>query len=426
MPEPADLLLSHCRELVTLTDGPAHGPRRGAEMQKAGAIRDGAVAIRDGRILAVGPHDAIAAAFRAREEIDLGEFVVLPGFVDAHTHPVFVGTREEEFHQRCAGTDYLAIAAAGGGILASVRRLRRASEAELAAQVRRHFDSFLFHGTTTIEAKTGYGLSTAEELKSLRALAAAQHGHPLTVRRTFLGAHEFPPEFRDDRDAYVRLIVDEMLPQVRELCDSADVFAEPKVFDRDQSLRILSAARAEGLRLRMHADEIEPMGGAELAASLHADSADHLARISEAGIDALAAGTTCAVLLPGTSFLLRKGIQAPARRLLERGCIVVLASDFNPGSCYSMSLPLVASLACVQYGMTPEECLNAMTINAAFSLQLDQEVGTLHPGKRADLVALELPSWRALGYAFGGNPVALTIKDGRPVAANIHDRDPLA
>ncbi len=423
-PESADLLLTHCRELVTLADGPAQGPRRGAQLHSVGALRDGAVAIRGGRILAAGPHAEITRAFTAAQELDLSGFVVLPGFVDAHTHPVFVGTREEEFHQRCAGSDYLAIAAAGGGILSSVRALRRASEPELTAQVARHLDAFLFHGTTTIEAKSGYGLSTADECKSLRALAAAAEHHPLTVKRTFLGAHEFPPEFREDREAYVRLIVDEMLPAVRDLCDYADVFAEPKVFDREQSLRVLSAARAEGLRLRVHADEIEPMGGAELAVELHADSADHLARISEAGIDQLAASQTTAVLLPGTSFLLRKGIQAPARRMIERGCIIALASDFNPGSCHARSLPLMISLACVLYGMTPEECIAATTINAAFSLQLDHEIGTLHPGKRADLVALELPSYRALGYEFGGNPVALTIKDGVPVAANVHDRDP--
>ncbi len=418
-----DRLLVHCSELVPLTDGPATGARRGAAMGVVTTIRDGAVAITNGRIVAVGTSTELLARYRAADVIDLSGFVVTPGFVDAHTHPVFAGTREDEFHRRCAGADYMAIAAAGGGILKSVRQLREATEAELAARVRDHFDAFLRLGTTTIEAKSGYGLSTADERKSLRALAAAEAGHPLTVRRTFLGAHEFPPEYRDDREAYVRLLIDEMLPAVRGLATSCDVFAEPKVFDRSQTIRILSAARAEGMRLRLHADEIEPMGGAELAVEMRADSADHLAQVSERGIDALAASNTVAILLPGTSFLLRKQKHAPARALLDRGCAVALATDFNPGSCTLQSVPLLLSLACVLLQMTPQECIHAVTINAAASLQLDAEIGTLHAGKRADLVALDLPSFEGLGYVFGGNPVAMTIKDGRVVATNTCELD---
>jgi imidazolonepropionase len=424
MPQSADRLLIHCKELVTLADGPATGPRRGAAMRQLGVIEDGAVAIRGGRILATGTTDALTRDYAAPDVHDLGGFVVMPGFVDAHTHPVFAGTREDEFHARMAGADYLAIAAAGGGILRSVRELRATPLAELTALVRARLDAFLAHGTTTIEAKSGYGLATEHEVKSLQALSDAAAGHPLTVRRTFLGAHEFPPEYREDRDAYVQLVIDEMLPAVRGLCESCDVFAEPKVFDRTQSLRILSAARGEGLRLRVHADELEPMGGAELAADLRADSADHLARISLEGQSRLAASDTVAILLPGTSFLLAKAAHAPARHMIEQGCIVALATDFNPGSCSAMSLPAIVTLGCVLLRLTPEECITAVTINPAFSLQLDAEVGTLHPGKRADLVALELPSWRALGWQLGGNPVALTIKDGAPVAANLHERDP--
>jgi imidazolonepropionase len=420
----ADQLLLHCKELVTLRDGPAAGPRRRDDLRRLGVLADGAIAVRAGRIAAVGPSAELLARYTAPRCIDLSDFVVLPGFVDCHTHPVFVGTREDEFHARIAGADYLAIAAAGGGILRSMRGVREASLEQLVDATQQHLESFLFHGTTTIEAKSGYGLSTEAERKSLAALAAAAKRVPLTVRRTFLGAHEFPPEYRDRRDDYVQLVVDEMLPAARELATSCDVFAEPKVFDRAQSQRILAAARSLGYRLRVHADEIEPMGGAELAVELGADSADHLARVSLEGIERLAQSDTVAVLLPGTSFLLDKGIHAPARPLLERGCAVALATDFNPGSCHVQSMPEVISLACVLLKMTPEECIAAATINAAFSLQLDQEIGTLHDGKRCDLVALDLPSWRSLGYELGGNPVALTIKDGVPVAANLRERDP--
>jgi imidazolonepropionase len=415
MRETVDRLFIHARELLTLAEGPPTGLRRGAAMDGLGRIADGAVAVRDGRIAAVGPTDEIGRRYRAPIEHDLSGTVVFPGFVDCHTHPVFAATREDEFHQRCAGADYMAIAARGGGILNSVRAVRAASEELLIARTLRAFDGFLSQGTTTIEAKSGYGLSTADEVKSLRALTAARDAHPLGVARTFLGAHEVPLEYRDRRDAYVDLVVDEMLPAVQGLCEACDVFAEPGVFDLGQSRRILSAAKARGLRLRVHADEIEPMGGAELAVELGADSADHLPRISAAGIAALAGSDTTAVLLPGTSFYLGKSVHAPARRLIEAGAAVALSTDFNPGSCHTQSLPLIVTLACVLLHMRPEECITAITINPAASLGLDREVGSLHVGKRADLVALDLPSWKGLGYVFGGNPAVMTVKDGVPV-----------
>lgn len=422
-PEAVDRLLIHCQELVPLTDGPPTGFRRGAAMGQVTVVPDGAVAIHDGHIVAVGTTAEITSRYRAEETTDLSGFVVVPGFVDAHTHPVFAGTREHEFHQRCGGAEYKAIAAAGGGILHSMHTLRQTGEADLTEIVGGHLDGFVRHGTTTIEAKSGYGLSTADEVKSLRALAAAASNHVLTVRRTFLGAHEFPPEYRQDREAYVRLLTDEMIPAVRGLAEACDVFAEPGVFDRPQTIRILSAARAEGMRLRLHADEIEPMGGAELAVEMKADSADHLAQVSESGITMLAQSDTAAVLLPGTSFYLARQKHAPARKLLDAGCAVVLATDFNPGSCYTQSIPLVITLANVLLRMTPEECLHAVTINAATSLQLDDQIGTLHAGKRADLAVLDIPSFHGLGYVFGGNPVAMTIKDGRTVAINTCELD---
>ena len=424
MTETVDRLFVHCRELVTLADGPACGPRRAGAMAALGLVADGAVAVRGGRIVATGATDAITRDYRARDELDLSGYVVMPGFVDAHTHPVFAATREAEFHQRCAGADYMAIAAAGGGILSSMRAVRAAPLSELAERTERHLWGFLAHGTTSVECKTGYGLSLADEEKSLLALQQAAASVPLTTRRTFLGAHEFPPEYRDDRDGYVRLLCEQMLPRLAPLADYCDVFAEPGVFDAAQSERVLAAARALGLRLRVHADEIQPMGGAELAVRLGAASADHLGRISDAGIEALAASDTVGVLLPGTIFFLAKGHYAPARRMLDAGCAIALATDFNPGSCHTQSIPLVWSLACTQMKMTPEECIVATTINPAFSLQLDDQVGTLHAGKRADLVVLDLPSWRGVGYVFGGNPVVMTVKDGEPVVANVSEQQP--
>ena len=420
--ELVDHIYLHCKELVTLAVGAPRGARRGKDLGEIGLVRDGALAVRQGRIVASGTTDEVMRRFTAHATTDLDSYVVVPGFVDCHTHPVFVGTREDEFHQRHAGADYLAIAQQGGGILKTVRALRAASLSELTAATRDHLDGFLQHGTTTIEAKTGYGLSTAAEEKSLDALDAARKEHPLRISSTFLGAHEFPPEFREDREAYVRLLIEEMLPRVKGRVDSCDVFAEPKVFDRTQSLRILSAARAEGLRLRVHADEIEPMGGAGLAVDLGADSADHLQRISLDDQDRLARSPTTAVLLPGPSFLLGKPGHAPARSLLDKGAAVALATDFNPGTCYTQSLPAILTLACVNLKMRPEECLWAATQNAAASLHLDGDVGSLHPGKRCDLAVLELPSYRALGYAYGGNPVVMTVMDGETVWVNTAER----
>lgn len=424
MAEAVDRLFVHCRQLVTLTDGPARGARRGAAMSQLGVIDDGAVAVRAGRIVAVGSTDRITRECHAADEIDLSGFVVLPGFVDCHTHPVFARTREHEFHQRCAGADYMAIAAAGGGILSSMRAVREASLEQLAVRTEEHLWGFLAHGTTSIEAKSGYGLSLADEQKSLTALQQAQANVPLTVKRTFLGAHEFPPEYRQDREAYVRLLVDEMIPRLAPLADYCDVFAEPGVFDASQSRRVLEAARAAGLRLRMHADEIQPMGGAELAVQLGAASADHLGRISDAGIQALASSDTVGVLLPGTILFLAKPHYAPARRMIDAGCAVAIATDFNPGSCYTQSMTLIMTIACSQMKMRAAEVITAATINPAFSLQLDDEVGTLHPGKRADLCVLDMPSWEAVGYSFGGNPVVMTVKHGEPVVTNVCERAP--
>jgi len=393
-------------------------------MQDVGLIQDGAVAVADGRVVMTGPTADVLANFPSVPTVDLSGFVVVPGVVDCHTHPVFAETRENEFHMRCAGADYMEIAAAGGGILNSSEKTRAASREQLVEVVTSNFERFLHNGTTTIEAKSGYGLTTESEVESLQVLGEVAASHPLNIRRTFLGAHEFPKAFRNsaaDREAYVQLVIEEMLPAVEGLCEACDVFAEPGVFDRDQAQRIMLAAQAQGLRLRMHVDEIQPMGGAELAVSLGADSADHLGRVSLRGIGALANSDTTAVLLPGTTFFLGKSEHAPARRMIEEGCAVALATDFNPGSCYTQSMSFIITLGCILLKMTPEECLHAATINPAASLGLDGEIGTLHPGKRADMAVLDLESYRALGYQMGGNRVVMTVVGGEPVMVNTHD-----
>jgi imidazolonepropionase len=423
---PVTRLFVRCKQLVTLKSGAATGARRGSELADVGAVADGAVAVdADGNIAATGQTAEIEARFPGVPRVDLSDYLVMPGFVDCHTHPVFAATREDEFHMRCAGADYMAIAAAGGGILNSSAKTRAASPAELAEVVEGNLDRFLEHGTTTIEAKSGYGLTTDSEVRSLQVLTDLMVSHPLTISRTFLGAHEFPAGFRAteaDRERYVDLVIEEMLPAVVGLCESCDVFAEPKVFNREQARRIMLAAKRHDLGLRLHVDEILPMGGAELAVELGADSADHLGRVSLQGMEALAASSTTAVLLPGTTFFLGKPTHAPARRMIDAGCAVALATDFNPGSCYTQSMPLIITLACVLLKMTPEECIHATTINPAASLGLDDRVGTLHDGKRADLCVMDLPSYRALGYQMGGNRVVMTVVGGEPVMVNSHDR----
>ncbi len=417
MAQEVDALYRGIKELVTLAEGPAEGGVRGSGLDLAAVAEGQAIAVLDGRILETGPDAEMAKKYETSTHVDLEGYVVVPGLVDCHTHPAFGETRESEFLMRCRGADYVQIAQAGGGILSSVRSLREIPEEELVSKIFERYLGFLSLGTTTIEAKSGYGLSLESELKSLRALKKAADLLPIDVSTTFLGAHEVAPEYRDDPAAYTDLLIQEMLPAVRELAESCDAFVEAHVFDLVRGRKILQAAKDLGYRLRVHVDEIEPLGGTEMAVSLGAASVDHLIQISDAGMDQLASSGTTAVLLPGTSFFLRKPF-APGRRLVEAGALVALSTDFNPGSCYTQSLPMIATLARLNYGFSPQECLNAMTRNAAASLGLSKDRGTLHPGKKADFVVLDLPSFEAFGYSFGGNPVLLTVKDGRPVTVN--------
>jgi imidazolonepropionase len=340
----------------------------------------------------------------------------MPGFVDSHTHLVFGGSRHDEFERRLKGQTYLDIAASGGGIRSSVRHTRDASEDELVDLGRRRLDLILRHGTTTVEAKSGYGLATEHELKQIRALELASDGHPIETVSTFLGAHEFPPEFADDREGYVKLLIEEMIPAVAEtgLCEYCDVFCEEGVYTVDQARRVLVAAREAGMRPRLHADEFAPSGAAELAAELDAASADHLSAVSDAGIRALAESATIGTILPGTTFSVRIP-GANARRLVEEGVALAIATDLNPGSCAIESMGVIVGLACLHTGLLPSEAFVAATINAAFAIDRADRVGSLAPGKQADVLILDVPDYRCVPYRFGTNHVRTVLKKGKIV-----------
>jgi imidazolonepropionase len=397
------LAVINCSQLVTL--GGAARPRMGAEMRELSIIEDGAMLVgADGRIERVGSRGEVEPHITdEREVIDAGRRVVMPGFVDAHAHPVFAGTRANEFEQRAAGATYQEIAAAGGGIRASVRATRAASEDELVAASKRYAAWFLRGGTTTVEAKSGYGLSVEDELKMLRAVRRLDAETPLQYVPTFLGAHEVPDEYRARRADYVELIIEEMLPRVaaERLAEYCDVFCEERVFTVDESRRILLAARAHGLGLRLHADQLSLSGGALLASELSAATADHLEHTDAAGIAALRAARVQPVLLPGSVYALGSRRYPAAREMIEAGLAVVLATDFNPGSSPTPSMPLVLSLASTHMRLTPAEGIVAATINAAYSLGRGREIGSLETGKRADFCLHDCADYRELSYFFG-------------------------
>ncbi|MEE2876187.1 MAG: imidazolonepropionase [Candidatus Neomarinimicrobiota bacterium] len=366
----------------------------------------------DGKVAAIG--DALP---EADQSLDAARRLVTPGFVDPHTHPIFAYPRANEFGMRVSGKSYEEIATAGGGISASVEALRDIPENELKELTLRRLKRFLSTGTTTIEAKSGYGLSTESELKSLSILAAAAEDLPLDIVPTFLGAHDFPAEYSDDKDAYVDLICDEMIPAIAEqgIAEFCDAFCEEGWFDISSTKRILETGRKNGLKPRLHADEFTPSGAAELAAEIGAFSADHLMHVSDGGIERMAEAGVIAVLLPGTTFCLGKQTYAPARRLIDAGVEVALSTDFNPGSSAIQSMPFIMSLACIYLGLTVEESFLAATSTAAKSLGREESIGALAPGMPADLVIWDLDSLEEIPYHVAGNRVGHLFKSGKEV-----------
>ena len=400
-----ELAVWNCAQLVTLA-GPAR-PRIGREMRELAIVPDGAMLIRDGRIQAIGSRAGMERVVSADAQVvDAGGRIVLPGFVDAHTHPVFAGTRAAEFEQRAEGATYAEIAARGGGIRSTVRLTRQAGETELLAAARRYCAWFLRGGTTTIEAKSGYGLSLESELKILRVIRQLAADGRLRYVPTFLGAHEVPDEYRGRLDAYTDLVVHEMLPRVaaERLAEYCDVFCEPIVFPSAQARVILRAARDLGLGLRIHADQFTADEGAFLAAELGAATADHLEATGPAGLEALKAAGVQPVLLPASVYHLGSTRYPAARQMIDLGLAVVLATDFNPGSSPTASMPMALSLASTQMRMTPAESIAAATINAAYSLRRGHQVGSLEPGKFADFAIHDCGDYRELSYFFGREP----------------------
>ncbi|MFQ6065127.1 MAG: imidazolonepropionase [Candidatus Bathyarchaeia archaeon] len=411
--EEADLLIINASELLTIRGG-TEKPLLGERMRDLGIIRDGGLAIRNGRVAAVGKTEKIRAEFESSEIIDARKRVVMPGFVDPHTHLVFAGSREEEFEMRIEGASYMEILQKGGGILKTVRETRRASREELLEGCRRTLNIMLEHGTTTVEAKSGYGLTTKDEVKCLEVLKLANTEHPVEIVPTFMGAHAVPTEYKDDVDGYVQLITDEMIPTVatHRLAKFCDVFCEKGVFTIEQSRRILLKGKEHGLMPKLHADEMSGLGGAELAAEIQAASAEHLLFASDIGLKAMAEHGVVAVLLPGASFTLMVQRYADARGMIELGVPVALGTDYNP-SCWVESQQMIIALACRQMRMTPAEAIVAATINAAHAINRSREIGSLEPRKRADVIVLNVPNHRFLGYRFGVNLVDKVIKNGK-------------
>jgi imidazolonepropionase len=411
------LLIAHCRQLLTLR-GPRQ-PRRGRQLSQLGLIRDGAVLIHEGHIQAVGPTRRVerhALARRARK-INARDYLVLPGFVDSHTHLVFPASRADEYEQRIAGATYQQIARRGGGILSTVRKLRRTPAGRLRQQARKWLAEFAVHGTTTIEAKSGYGLNLASEIKTLEIIRQLNREGPLELVPTFLGAHVVPPEYKRRPQRYVDLLTGRIIPTVasRGLAEFCDVFCDRGAFTPAQARKILTAARVCGMEPRLHAEQLARTGGARLAAQLHAVSVDHLERINRTDVRALARSDTACTLLPGAVFHLGKSTYAPARALIDASAIVALATDFNPGTAPSVSMPMVLSLACTQMRMTPAEAIGAATVNAAHALRRADRLGSLEPGKQADLCAFALCDYREIPYYFGTNLCRWTLKRGQVI-----------
>jgi imidazolonepropionase len=408
-----DLLVKNISQLVTVASG-GRRAKAGPGLREIGLLQNAGVLCEKGKIAWVGQ----MADFGRRlpddfPELDATGKVVLPGFVDSHTHMLFAGSREHEFSLRSQGATYQAIPEQGGGIVSTVSHVRQATKKTLKKQASAYLADLLRHGTTTVEIKSGYGLDLDTEIKMLEAINELEKEELISVVPTFIGAHAIPPEYKGNSAGYVRLVIDTMIPYVgkKKLAAFCDVFCEKGYFGPEESEEILRAGLIWGMAPKLHADEITASGGAELAGRVRAVSADHLENVTDRGIKALAEGGVVATLLPGVSFFLNHGY-APARRLIDAEVPVAIASDFNPGSCMSFSMPMMMTIACTQMGMTPEEAISAATLNGAAALNLSSVTGSIEVGKQADMIVADVPDYNFLAYHFGTNHIAKTVKNG--------------
>ena len=419
-----NMLIHSALQLLTLKGG----PQRGRDLGTLGIIQNGAVLIRDEKIVTAGSTDELRAAYKDEPTLDASGCVVMPGFVDPHTHLIWAGDRANEFEMKMAGRPYLDILAAGGGIISTVRQTRTASIETLIAQTRSRLFRMFAHGTTTVEAKTGYGLQTATELRLLKALLALEDESRIDIAITFLGAHAIAPEYKDDPQGYTDHICDTMLPTVHDWWQThapnlslpfVDVFCEDRAFNLEQSRQILTKARELGFPLKIHADEFDNLGGASLAVELGAVSADHLVKTSDAEIKTLGESDTVAVALPCTPFGLAEKDYTPAHKLIEANAILALATDCNPGTAWNESMQFVIALACRTMGLTPAQAIAASTINSAHAIRRADIIGSVEEGKQADLLILGVPDYRHLGYRFGTNLIRQVIKRGRVYSVDV-------
>lgn len=418
------MLIHSASQLLTL----AGGPQRGKALGGLGMIENGAIVVRDEKIVAVGTTEELRNAYPDEPTLDAGRCVLMPGFVDPHTHLIWAGDRANEFEMKMSGMPYLDILAAGGGILSTVKATRIASIETLIAQTRPRLLRMFAHGTTTAEAKTGYGLQTSTELRLLKALLALDDESPLELAITFLGAHAIPPEFKDNPQGYTDKVTHTMLPMLKEWWEThaprlplpfVDVFCETGAFTLEQSRQILTRAAALGFPLKIHADEFDNLGGAFLAAELGAASADHLVVTSDADIAALGKSDTVAVALPCTPFGLAEHHYTPARKLLEANAMLALATDCNPGTSWNESMQFALALACRYMGLTPAQAIAAATINSAHAIRRSDLIGSLEVGKQADMLLLSVSDYRQVGYRYGTNLVKQVIKRGRVYSVDV-------
>ena len=419
----ATTILHNARQVLTCA---GKGPKKGAYMRDIGMLLNASVVVEDGKIKEVGPAPNIKAKYQADidkgdcEFIDMTGHVVLPGFVDPHTHCLFVGTREDEFEMRIEGKTYVDILLGGGGILNTVNKVRKADEEDLIEETLPRLARMLAHGTTTVEIKSGYGLDIENEMKMLNAIGQLESKQPVEVVPTFMGAHAIPPEYTKDVDAFTTHVVDEMMPKIAEKCTTkfCDIFTEKKVFPYEQTERVMKKAKELGFTPKIHADEIDPIGGVDLAVKYGAISAEHLIKTTDEGIDTLAKSDVIACLLPGTAYSLMHGVYARARTMIDKGVAVALATDCNPGSCYTESLQIVISIACTQMGMLAAEAITACTLNAAHAIGVADKVGSIEEGKQADIIAMAIPDYKYIPYHFGVNHVNFVMKKGEVVIGN--------